>query len=204
MADYQTTEQKASYGVGRQMGDQLAQQAFDGLDIPAVQQGLADALRGEEFAVSPDDINAAFDVIRSRLEEEDKARKAAFTQANDVFLAENAKKDGVVVTDSGLQYEVLAEGEGATPSAADKVKVHYHGTLIDGTVFDSSVARGEPISFPVTGVIKGWVEALQLMKVGSKWRLTIPHDLAYGEQGAGRAIPPFAVLVFEVELLGIE
>ncbi|EKE72227.1 FKBP-type peptidyl-prolyl cis-trans isomerase [Gallaecimonas xiamenensis] len=204
MAEYQTTEQKASYGVGRQMGDQLAQQAFDGLDIAAVQQGLADALRGEEFAVSPDDINAAFDVIRTQLEDAAKAQHAAFTKANDAFLADNAKKDGVIVTDSGLQYEVLVKGDGAVPSASDKVKVHYHGTLTDGTVFDSSVSRGEPISFPVTGVIKGWVEALQLMPVGSKWRLTIPHDLAYGEQGAGRAIPPFAALVFEVELLGIE
>lgn len=204
MADYQTLEQKASYGVGRQMGDQLAQQAFDGLDIPAVQQGLADALRGEEFAVTPDEINAAFDVIRSRLEDEEKARHSAFIGANEAFLAENAQKDGVTVTDSGLQYEVLTEGNGAVPTAANKVKVHYHGTLIDGTVFDSSVARGEPISFPVTGVIKGWVEALQLMPVGSKWRLTIPQDLAYGEQGAGRAIPPFAALVFEVELLDIE
>ncbi|WP_406667691.1 FKBP-type peptidyl-prolyl cis-trans isomerase [Gallaecimonas sp. GXIMD1310] len=203
MAQYDTTEQKASYGVGRQMGDQLAQQAFDGLDIAAVQQGLADALRGEEFAVAPDDINAAFDVIRTRMEEEQKARSASFIKANEQFLMDNAQKAGVQITESGLQYEVLNSGDGATPSSDDKVEVHYHGMLIDGTVFDSSVERGESISFPVTGVIKGWVEALQMMKVGDKWRLTIPSDLAYGAQGAGNAIPPHAALVFEVELLNI-
>ena len=203
MAQYDTTEQKASYGVGRQMGDQLAQQAFDGLDIAAVQQGLADALRGEEFAVAPDDINAAFDVIRTRMEEEQKARSASFIKANEQFLMDNAQKAGVQITESGLQYEVLNRGDGATPSSDDKVEVHYHGMLIDGTVFDSSVERGESISFPVTGVIKGWVEALQMMKVGDKWRLTIPSDLAYGAQGAGNAIPPHAALVFEVELLNI-
>lgn len=204
MAEYTTDEQKASYGVGRQMGDQLAQQAFDGVDIAAVQQGLADSLRGEEFAVPAEEINAAFAVIQERMQELEKAKHASVIKEGEVFLKDNAAKDGVEVTESGLQYEVLTAGDGAKPTSGDKVKVHYHGTLVDGTVFDSSVARGEPISFPVTGVIPGWVEALQLMTVGSKWRLTIPHNLAYGEQGAGGAIPPFSVLVFEVELLGIE
>ncbi|MBD1390603.1 FKBP-type peptidyl-prolyl cis-trans isomerase [Neiella sp. HB171785] len=204
MAEYKTDEQKASYGVGRQMGDQLAQQAFDGVDIEAVQQGLADSLRGEEFVVPADEINAAFAVIQQRMQEQEQAKYASVIQEGDVFLKDNAAKDGVEVTESGLQYEVLVAGEGAKPTAADKVKVHYHGSLIDGTVFDSSVNRGEPISFPVTGVIPGWVEALQLMTVGSKWRLTIPQNLAYGERGAGAAIPPYSVLVFEVELLDIE
>ena len=119
------------------------------------------------------------------------------------FLEENAKKAGVNVTDSGLQYEILTEGNGNKPSATDKVRVHYTGTLPDGTVFDSSVARGAPAEFPVNGVIRGWVEALQMMPVGSKWKLTIPHELAYGERGAGASIPPFSPLVFEVELLDI-
>lgn len=122
----------------------------------------------------------------------------------EAFLADNAKKDGVKTTASGLQYLVLKSGTGETPKATDKVKVHYHGTLIDGTVFDSSVQRGEPITFPVTGVIPGWVEALQMMKVGDKWKLFIPAKLAYGEQSPTPAIPPNSVLIFEVELLGIE
>nr|WP_269844725.1 FKBP-type peptidyl-prolyl cis-trans isomerase [Neiella marina] len=204
MAEYKTDEQKASYGVGRQMGDQLAQQAFDGVDIAAVQQGLADSLRGEEFAVPAEEINAAFAVIQQRMQELEKAKYESVIKEGDVYLKDNSAKDGVEVTDSGLQYEVLVAGDGAKPTSADKVKVHYHGSLIDGTVFDSSVERGEPISFPVTGVIPGWVEALQLMTVGSKWRLTIPQNLAYGERGAGAAIPPYSVLVFEVELLDIE
>ncbi|MBI5685481.1 MAG: FKBP-type peptidyl-prolyl cis-trans isomerase [Verrucomicrobia bacterium] len=120
------------------------------------------------------------------------------------FLAENAKKEGVKTTASGLQYLVLKSGSGPSPKATDGVKVHYHGTLINGTVFDSSVERGEPISFPVGGVIPGWVEALQLMKVGDKWKLFIPAKLAYGEQSPSPQIPPNSVLIFEVELLGIE
>ena len=203
MAEYKTEEQKASYGVGRQMGDQLAQQAFDGVDIAAIQQGLADSLRGEEFAVPADEINAAFAVIGQRMREQEQAKHASSIAAGEAFLKANASKDGVIVTESGLQYEIILAGDGAQPTRTDKVNVHYHGTLPDGSVFDSSVERGQPISFPVTGVIPGWVEALQLMTVGSKWRLTIPHNLAYGEQGAG-SIPPFSVLVFDVELLGIE
>ena len=121
----------------------------------------------------------------------------------ETFLAENAKKDGVKSTASGLQYKVLKSGSGATPKSSDEVKVHYHGKLIDGTVFDSSVDRGEPVTFPVTGVIPGWVEALQLMKVGDKWQIYLPSKLAYGAQGAGGKIGPNAVLVFDVELLGI-
>ena len=119
------------------------------------------------------------------------------------FLAENAKKEGVTTLDSGLQYEVLAEGNGPSPKATDQVTTHYHGQLIDGTVFDSSVERGQPATFPVNGVIKGWVEALQLMNVGSKWRLFVPHNLAYGDQAAGPTIKPFSTLIFDVELLSI-
>jgi FKBP-type peptidyl-prolyl cis-trans isomerase FklB len=119
------------------------------------------------------------------------------------LLAENSKKENVVTLESGLQYEVIKTGEGAKPTLNDQVTTHYHGTLIDGTVFDSSVERGEPASFPVSGVIKGWTEALQLMNVGSKWRLFVPYDLAYGERGAGPKIGPFTTLIFEVELISI-
>lgn len=131
-------------------------------------------------------------------------KPAAKSNAGDAFLAENAKKEGVKTTSSGLQYKILKAGTGPSPKATDTVKVHYHGTLINGTVFDSSVQRGEPISFPVQRVIPGWVEALQLMKVGDKWQLVIPPDLAYGAEGSSPEIAPNSTLIFEVELLGIE
>jgi FKBP-type peptidyl-prolyl cis-trans isomerase FklB len=202
MSQYDSIEQKASYGIGRNMGDQLAQQAFAGLDIPALQQGLADALNGLEFAVSRDDINDAFQVITARMQEEQESVAKAAAADGEAFLADNAKRADVKVTDTGLQYEVMVEGDGAVPVAGQSVRVHYHGTFTHGGVFDSSVARGEPAEFPVTGVIAGWVEALQMMPVGSKWKLYIPHDLAYGARGAG-SIPPYSALVFEVELLDI-
>ncbi|MBU3823402.1 MAG: FKBP-type peptidyl-prolyl cis-trans isomerase [Candidatus Oceanisphaera merdipullorum] len=202
MSSFETVEQKASYGVGRQIGDQLTQQSFDGLEVSAVQQGLADAIAGVEFAVSREDINSAFQVITERMQEKQSAESAKAKEAEAEFLNANGARAEITQTDSGLQYEVMTKGEGAIPAATDTVRVHYHGTFIDGSVFDSSVMRGDPAEFPVTGVIKGWVEALQLMPVGSKWKLYIPHNLAYGEQGAG-AIPPCATLVFEVELLEI-
>ena len=120
------------------------------------------------------------------------------------FLAENAKREGVISLESGLQYEILNQGNGQIPTINDKITAHYHGTLIDGTVFDSSVDRGEPASFPVNGVIAGWTEALQIMPVGSKWKLYVPSDLAYGERGAGQIIGPYSTLIFEVELLSID
>ena len=124
-------------------------------------------------------------------------------EKGEAFLADNAKQAGVITTESGLQYSVVTEGTGAKPTITDEVKVHYHGTLIDGTVFDSSVERGEPISFPVSGVIPGWTEALQLMSIGSKYKLFIPYQLVYGERGAGQQIGPYSTLIFEVELLDI-
>lgn len=202
MSSYETIEQKASYGVGRQIGDQLSQQSFEGLEVSAVQQGLADAIAGVDFAVSREDINSAFQVITERMQAKQATESAKAKEAEANFFKANGEREEVKQTESGLQYEVLAAGEGAIPTANDTVTVHYHGTFIDGSVFDSSVMRGEPAQFPVTGVIKGWVEALQLMPVGSKWKLYVPHELAYGEQGAG-AIPPCATLVFEVELLEI-
>ncbi|MCE0494024.1 FKBP-type peptidyl-prolyl cis-trans isomerase [Vibrio salinus] len=200
---FETVEQKASYGIGLQMGQQLAGSGLEGLDISSISEGIATALKGEKPALEVDDINNALQEIHARAQKVREESAKAASAEGEAFLQENAKREEVNVLESGLQYEVITEGEGAKPTADNTVRVHYHGQLTDGTVFDSSVSRGEPVEFPVTGVIKGWVEALQLMTVGSKWKLFIPQDLAYGERGAGAAIPPFAALVFEVELLDI-
>ena len=203
MSQFTTVEQQASYCIGRQIGDQVASNPFEGLDANAVAQGVIDALNGDEYAVDVEDLRAAFGVINERMQAAQAEKAKAASAEGQKFLDENAKRDGVVVTESGLQYEILTEGEGEKPTAASTVKTHYHGTLIDGTVFDSSYDRGQPAEFPVGGVIKGWTEALQMMTVGSKWRLAIPYELAYGEQGAGGAIGPYQTLVFDVELLEI-
>ncbi|WP_053981645.1 FKBP-type peptidyl-prolyl cis-trans isomerase [Marinagarivorans algicola] len=203
MSDFSTLEQKVSYGIGRQLGDQLLANPFDGMDIASVSAGLKDAFEGAEFAVSREDLDVAFKEISARIQAQRAEQSKEQSVVGDAFLAENAKKDGITVLESGLQYEVIAEGTGEKPSATSTVRTHYHGTLIDGTVFDSSVERNEPAEFPVNGVIAGWTEALQLMPVGSKWRLFIPHNLAYGERGAGGSIAPYTALVFEVELLDI-
>lgn len=199
--EFKTTEDKVCYGIGTQIADQLKNSMFPGFNFAAVMEGIQDSMAGK-LQLDQKDLMAAFQELNQKLQ----AEQAAFASENakkcEAFLAENAKKEGVVVTPSGLQYEVLTEGEGASPAEQDIVKVHYHGTLIDGTVFDSSVQRGQPAQFGVNQVIKGWVEALQLMKVGSKYRLTIPANLAYGDNGAG-SIPPASALIFEVELLDI-
>lgn len=204
MTEFATSEQKGSYGIGLQMGQQLAANPFEGLDIEAVQAGLADAFAGVESRVSHEELNQAFQLIHEKLEAE-KAEQAKVAAAEgEKFLAANAERAEVTVTESGLQYEVLAKGDSdQKPTAESTVRVHYHGTLPDGSVFDSSVMRGQPAEFPVGGVIAGWTEALQMMNVGDKLKLAIPHTLAYGEQGAGAAIAPFQALVFEVELLDI-
>ncbi len=200
---YSSVEQRVSYGVGRQMGEQLAGQAFDGMDVAAVAQGVQDALSGVPSVVEQSLLQEAFSVISQRMQEQEAAKAKEKAAEGEAFLVENAKRDEVTVTASGLQYEVLVSGEGAKPVATSKVRTHYHGTLINGEVFDSSVDRGDPAEFPVNGVIAGWTEALQMMGVGSKWRLFLPYQLAYGERGAGGAIGPYAALVFEVELLAI-
>ncbi|WP_025820915.1 FKBP-type peptidyl-prolyl cis-trans isomerase [Shewanella marina] len=200
---FSTIELQASYGVGRQLGEQLAANSFEGIDINAVQVGLADAFNGQASAVAMEDLQIAFTEISRRLQKIQEEAAEAASAEGVAFLAENAKRDGVFVTDSGLQYEIITEGTGAKPTVDSTVRTHYHGSFINGDVFDSSVARGEPAEFPVSGVIAGWTEALQMMPVGSKWKLTVPSHLAYGERGAGGAIPPFATLVFEVELLDI-
>ena len=199
----ETVEQKASYGIGLQMGQQLAGSGLEGLNVDAIAKGIATALAGDMPEIEVDDINNALRELHTQAEAVRQEAAKAAAADGEAFLAENAKRDEVTVTESGLQFEVLVEGTGEIPTSDKQVRVHYHGMLTDGTVFDSSVERGQPAEFPVTGVIQGWVEALQMMPVGSKWKLSIPQDLAYGERGAGAAIPPFAALVFEVELLDI-
>ncbi|MFG1490871.1 FKBP-type peptidyl-prolyl cis-trans isomerase [Oceanospirillum sp. HFRX-1_2] len=194
MSELNTVEAKVGYGIGRQMGEQLASSGIEGLGLDQVVLGLREAYEAKESQLTDMELHEAF-------EKQKEAHKET-VEAGENYLADNAKKEGVTVTESGLQYEILTVGEGDKPAATDKVRVHYHGELINGEVFDSSVVRDQPAEFPVNGVIAGWVEALQLMPVGSKWRLTIPQNLAYGERGAG-AIPPYSVLVFEVELLAI-
>jgi FKBP-type peptidyl-prolyl cis-trans isomerase FklB len=201
---FDTIEQRVSYGVGRQLGDQLRNNPFKDFDITAVQAGIADALADIASQVSDEDLNAAFTVVSKKLQEAEEAAAKEASAEGEKFLAENAKRDEVTVTESGLQYEVITTGEGEKPSAESTVSVHYHGTFANGDVFDSSVERGQPAEFPVNGVIAGWTEALQLMTEGSKWKLTVPYDLAYGERGSQGAIPPYATLVFEVELLSIK
>ena len=201
----ETLEQKASYGIGRQMGDQLAQQPFEGMDLNAISAGIADAFEGTEMRVEVNEIQEAFNVLNERMREQQEAEAKEASAVGEAFLAENAKREGVTVLESGLQYEIVEAGEEGSekPSKESKVRTHYHGTFIDGKVFDSSYDRGQPAEFPVGGVIAGWTEALQLMNKGAKWKLYIPYDLACGAQGSPGGIPPYSALVFDVELLEI-
>jgi len=203
MSKLETAEQRASYGIGRQIGDQLTENSFEGLDIDAVCAGIRDALQDAPFAISVADINAAFEDVQNRMEQQKAVQSKQLSAEGATFLADNAKRAGVTVLASGLQYEVITAGTGAKPTRNSTVRTHYHGTLVSGEVFDSSYKRGEPAEFAVGGVIAGWTEALQLMGVGSKWRLFLPSNLAYGERGAGGAIGPNATLIFDVELLAI-
>ncbi|MEI6893740.1 MAG: FKBP-type peptidyl-prolyl cis-trans isomerase [Colwellia sp.] len=201
---FETIEQRVSYGVGRQLGDQLRNNPFKDFEIAAVQAGIADAIANATSQVSDEALNDAFAVVSKKLQEQEQAAAKEASAEGETFLADNAKRDEVTVTESGLQYEIITTGEGSKPSADSTVSVHYHGTFTNGDVFDSSVERGQPAEFPVKGVIAGWTEALQLMTEGSKWKLTIPYGLAYGENGSQGAIPPYATLVFDVELLSIK
>ncbi|EKY3223830.1 FKBP-type peptidyl-prolyl cis-trans isomerase [Cronobacter dublinensis] len=200
---FDTIEAQASYGIGLQVGQQLRESGLQGLLPEALVAGLRDALEGNQPAVPVDVVHRALREIHERADAVRRERQQEMAVEGQKYLDENRERDGVNSTESGLQFRVLTQGEGPIPSRKDRVRVHYTGKLIDGTVFDSSVARGEPAEFPVSGVIAGWIEALTLMPVGSKWELTIPHNLAYGERGAGASIPPFSTLVFEVELLEI-
>jgi FKBP-type peptidyl-prolyl cis-trans isomerase len=204
-----TDETKASYGIGYGFAQNLMGQT-QGIELSAdaLAQGIKDAMSEAEMKVPEADVQAAIQVLQQRQMEVAKAKAteaaAAARAEGEAFLKKNAKKDGVTTTDSGLQYEVMTKGDSDEhPSAESTVQVHYHGTLIDGTVFDSSVDRGEPIDFPLNGVIAGWTEGVQLMSPGDKYRFFIPADLAYGDSQASPLIPPGSTLIFEVELLDI-
>lgn len=200
----ETASGRISYGAGFAMADNMRQQLGEDFDGNSFSMGVADAVAERERQVDDADLASARDEIVARREaaQESAAQENATAAAN--FLAENADREGVQVTESGLQYKVLEEGDGASPSATDTVVVHYTGTLLDGTVFDSSVERGEPASFGVDQVIPGWTEALQLMEVGDSFQIWLPPELAYGPRPPSPAIPPNALLVFEVELLEVQ
>ncbi len=190
---------KLSYSLGVNIGEGMKQQGFSIKDFESFTKGVKDVF-AKKIELSPEEMNTLLNEEFQRVQKEVvEVQKSAGLE----FLKENAKREEVIVTESGLQYEILKEGNGPTPTLNDSVTTHYHGTLIDGKVFDSSVERNEPATFPVSGVIKGWTEALQLMKTGSKYKLYIPSDLAYGERGAGGSIGPHQALIFEVELLSI-
>ncbi len=201
----ETMEQCASYGIGRQMGDQLAQNGFDGIDFNALSVGIEDSYTGQELRIPVEKIQDAFSKLNEIIKAQQEEQNKAASEAGVAYLQENAKRDGVTTLESGLQYEIIEEGDASAEkaTASSTVQCHYHGTLIDGQMFDSSYERGQPAEFPVGGVIAGWTEALQLMNIGAKWKLHIPHELAYGTNGSPGAIPGCATLVFDVELLKI-
>ncbi len=202
-----TQKQKLSYSIGADIGKRLKADQLE-IDPAVVSRGLRDAFTGAKLALTDDQIKATFAQLQTEMQTkrqgEAKAAADKNKTAGDAFQAANKSKDGVVTLPSGLQYKILTAGTGPKPTANDTVVCNYRGTLVDGTEFDSSYKRGQPATFPVSGVIKGWTEALQLMPVGSKWQLVIPPSLAYGERGAGQQIGPDATLVFEVELMSIQ
>lgn len=191
---------KLSYALGMSMASNLMNSGLKNIDVDSFVKAFTEIMDNKTPSMSPQEANQILQDYFTKQQDEMLNKNL---EAGKAFLEENKKREGVVTLPSGLQYEVINEGDGAIPKATDKVKCHYHGTLIDGTVFDSSVQRGQPAVFGVNQVIKGWVEALQLMSVGSKWRLYIPSDLAYGKQRAGGSIEPNTTLIFDVELLGI-
>lgn len=194
---------KLSYALGVSFGQQIAQANLPIADFQSFAKGMEVIIKGTTPEVDFAECQKLLNDFFTKIQEEENKKFNATKEEGDKFLKENAKRSEVVTTPSGLQYEVIVEGKGNKPTATDVVRVHYHGTLIDGTVFDSSVNRGTPAEFGVNQVIRGWVEALQLMAVGSKYKLYIPSELAYGQQGAGAMIKPNSALIFEVELLDI-
>ena len=200
-----TEQQKLSYSLGLIVGGQLKQDVQD-VDLEAFQEGLQTIYKDGEPLLTPDQVNQVMQAFQQRKIEEQRQEVAKLAQANmekgQSYLTDNGKKDGVVTTESGLQYQQLNAGNGKKPLATDNVQVHYRGTLVDGTEFDSSYSRGEPVTFPLNGVIPGWTEGLQLMKEGGKVRFFIPSGLAYGAQGSG-AIGPNEVLIFDVDLIQV-
>ncbi|MEN8147943.1 MAG: FKBP-type peptidyl-prolyl cis-trans isomerase [Campylobacterota bacterium] len=202
-----TQAEKVGYAYGLQIGAQLSA-SKDLLSSDALILGLQDSLDGKASRLSDEEIQMATMAFQKQAQERAAQNMAQLGEKNkadgEAFLAQNKAKEGVVTLPSGLQYKIVQAGTGATPTSTDTVVTHYNGTLINGQVFDSSVQRGQPATFPVNGVIPGWTEALQLMKVGAKWQLYIPADLAYGERGAGQTIAPNSTLIFDIELLEIK
>lgn len=196
----QTNMDSLSYSLGILMAQSLQKQGISEIDADSYTQGIQDMLSGSELKI---DLNKANQVVQEYMQAQAAKKYETVIDEGKTFLSANAQREEVTVLPSGLQYEVLNDGDGPKPGPGDRVTVHYHGTLLDGTVFDSSVDRGQPATFGVTQVIQGWVEGLQLMPQGSKWRLFIPYDLAYGERGAGGKIGPYSTLIFDVELLKI-
>jgi FKBP-type peptidyl-prolyl cis-trans isomerase FklB len=205
--ELKTTRDQASYAIGLNIGRNLKRDGLD-LNSETLMMGLLDALTNGKAKLSEEQCRAALETLDKELQQAMTEKNKVLGEKNkregQAYLATNKKKQGVIALPSGLQYTVIKSGKGNTPTDKDTVKAHYHGTLIDGKVFDSSVERGEPLVIPVGGVIRGWTEALQKMKVGDKWRLVVPPELAYGPDGAPPEIGPHAVLIFDVELLGIE
>ena len=191
---------KFSYAFGLGIGQNLLSMGARGINVEDFAQAISDVLNGNNTAITH---NEAREIVNKYFEELEAKMNAENIEKGKAFLAENAKKEGIVTLPSGLQYQVLKEGNGKKPAATDRVKCHYEGTLIDGTLFDSSIKRGQPAVFGVNQVIKGWVEALQLMGEGAKWKLFIPSELGYGAQQAGELIPPHSTLIFEVELIEV-
>ncbi len=206
-ATLKTDQDKISYMVGYQIGSNFKRDGLD-VDTNMMLTGMKEALAGTKSTLTPEESQKLMQDLQKNLQTKAEAKRKAEGEKNAAdgkkFLADNAKKSGVKTLPSGLQYKVVTEGKGDSPKATDTVSTNYKGTLIDGTEFDSSYKRGQPAKFPVNGVIKGWTEALQLMKPGAKWQLFVPSDLAYGDRGAGELIGPNATLLFEVELLAIE
>lgn len=199
---------KLSYALGLGIGRQLAQMGAEQLSIDDFAQAIKDVVAGGQLKLEEAEAQVIVQEFFQKQEEKQRAAAAEMgkkaKEEGEKYLAENAKKEGVVTLPSGLQYLVIKEGNGKRPKATDKVKCHYEGMLVDGTLFDSSVQRGEPATFPLNQVIAGWTEGLQLMTEGSKYRFFIPYTLGYGERGAGASIPPFAALVFDVELIEVQ
>ena len=197
-------EKKVSYGFGLQFGAQLRKNHFEGMDLDAVLVGVQHQFNHQQAALTSEQMNPAYEAIQARQKAQAASVDGERQALADQFMEANAARDEVTTTESGLQYEVLEAGTGAKPTAQSTVVTHYHGTLVDGTVFDSSVERGDPAEFGVTQVIPAWTEALLMMSVGDKWRIACPPVLAYGEQGAGDSIPPNTALVFEIHLIDIK
>lgn len=199
--DTKTTKMDSlSYGLGVLLGQNIKQLDLENIDANVLAVAIQDVMDNKQLKITPEQANM---IVSNEMAAAAERKAGPAIEEGRKFLEENAKKPGIKTTPSGLQYEVLVSGTGATPKLTDKVTTNYRGTLINGNQFDSSYDRGEPATFPVNGVIKGWTEALQMMKEGDKWRLYIPYNLAYGERGAGRDIPPYATLIFDIELIKV-